>query len=81
MRPFALLVVAETADTKYPGAGSDYKYAYMTSNSYKGTNGEDNDQTTVYEAWTGSENVTLKYDGAIGTPLQAGDRADVHQRW
>ena len=45
----------------------------MTSDSYEGTNGEDNDKTTVYEAWTGSENVTLKYDGATGTPKHAGD--------
>ena len=60
-------------NSKYSGAGSDYKYAYMTSDSYEGTNGEDNDKTTVYEAWTGSENVTLKYDGASGTTKHAGD--------
>ena len=66
--------VAVVVDSnKYSGAGSDYKYAYMTSDSYEGTNGEDNDKTTVYEAWTGSENVTLKYDGATGTPKHAGD--------
>ena len=60
-------VAVVVAKAKYNGAGSDYKYAYMTSDSYKGTNGEDNDETTVYEAWTGSENVTLKYDGGDGT--------------
>lgn len=66
--------VAVVVDSnKYSGAGSDYKYAYMTSDSYEGTNGEDNDKTTVYEAWTGSENVTLKYDGANGTTKRAGD--------
>ena len=66
--------VAVVVDSnKYSGAGSDYKYAYMTSDSYEGTNGEDNDKTTVYEAWTGSENVTLKYDGANGTTKYAGD--------
>ena len=66
--------VAVVVDSnKYSGAGSDYKYAYMTSDSYEGTNGEDNDKTTVYEAWTGSENVTLKYDGATGTTKHAGD--------
>ena len=66
--------VAVVVDSsKYSGAGSDYKYAYMTSDSYEGTNGEDNDKTTVYEAWTGSENVTLKYDGATGTSKHAGD--------
>ena len=65
--------VAVVVDSnKYSGAGSDYKYAYMTSDSYEGTNGEDNDKTTVYEAWTGSENVTLKYDGANGTTKHAG---------
>ena len=42
--------VAVVVDSnKYSGAGSDYKYAYMTSDSYEGTNGEDNDKTTVYE--------------------------------
>ena len=41
--------VAVVVDSnKYSGAGSDYKYAYMTSDSYEGTNGEDNDKTTVY---------------------------------
>ena len=66
--------VAVVVDSnKYSGAGSDYKYAYMTSDSYEGTNGEDNDKTTVYEAWTGSENVTLKYDGGNGTPKSAGN--------
>ena len=66
-------VAVVVAKDKYNGAGSDYKYAYMTSNSYEGTNGEDNDKTTVYEAWTGSENVTLKYDGGNGTPKSAGN--------
>ena len=66
-------VAVVVAKAKYNGAGSDYKYAYMTSDSYKGTNGEDNDETTVYEAWTGSENVTLKYDGGDGTPKSAGN--------
>ena len=62
-------------DTKYNGAGTDYKYAYMTADSYEGTNGEDNDKTTVYEAWNGSENVTLKYDGSASEAdqRQAGD--------
>ena len=59
--------------SKYNGAGSDYQYAYMTSDSYEGTNGEDNDKTTVYEAWNGSETVTLKYDGANGPVKKAGD--------
>ena len=68
-----VLVVMKDSNDKYPGAGSDYKYAYMTSNSYKSKDGENNDEATVYEAWTGSENVTLKYDGGNGTPLKAGD--------
>ena len=66
-------VAVVAATSKYNGAGSDYKYAYMTSASYEGTNGEDNDKTTVYEAWTGSEDATLKYDGANGPAKQAGD--------
>ena len=68
-------VAVIAANSKYNGAGSDYKYAYMTSASYEGTNGEDNDKTTVYEAWTGSEDVTLKYDGTASTAdqRQAGD--------
>ena len=68
-------VAVVAATSKYNGAGSDYKYAYMTSASYEGTNGEDNDKTTVYEAWTGSEDVTLKYDGTASTndQRQAGD--------
>ena len=66
-------VAVVIGDSKYSGAGSDYKYAYMTSDSYEGTNGEDNDKTTVYEAWTGSENVSLKTDGTVRTSLQAGD--------
>ena len=66
-------VAVIVASNSYSGAGSDYKYAYMTSDSYEGTNGEDNDKTTVYEAWNGTENVTLKYDGANGTTKKAGD--------
>ena len=66
-------VAVVTADATYSGAGSDYKYAYMTSDSYEGTNGEDNDKTTVYEAWNGTENVTLKYDGSDGAKKKAGD--------
>ena len=66
-------VAVVAADSKYDGASSDYKYAYMTSASYEGTNGEDNDKTTVYEAWNGSENITLKYDGSNGTSKAAGD--------
>ncbi len=60
-------------DTKYNGAGTDYKYAYMTADSYEGTNGEDNDKTTVYEAWNGTQNVALKYDGSDGDTKKAGD--------
>ena len=45
----------------------------MTSDAYKGTEGEDNDDVTVYEVWNGSENVTLKYDGNDGQLLKAGD--------
>ena len=66
-------VAVVAANSKYDGASSDYKYAYMTSASYEGTNGEDNDKTTVYEAWNGSENITLKYDGSNGTAKAAGD--------
>ena len=73
-------VLVVIGNGKYSGAGSDYKYAYMTSDSYEGTNGEDNDKTTVYEAWTGSENVTLKYDGANGTTKARWRRSDLHQR-
>ena len=66
-------VAVVTADATYSGAGSNYKYAYMTSDAYKGTEGEDNDDVTVYEVWNGSENVTLKYDGNDGQLLKAGD--------
>ena len=67
-------VAVVIGNSKYDGAGSDYKYAYMTSDSYAGSkDNEDNDDITVYEAWTGSENVTLKYDGANGTTKHAGD--------
>ena len=66
-------VAVVTADSTYSGAGSNYKYAYMTSDAYKGTEGEDNDDVTVYEVWNGSENVTLKYDGNDGKLLKAGD--------
>ena len=60
--------------TKYDGAGSDYKYAYMTSDSYAGSkDNEDNDDITVYEAWTGSENATLKVDDNNGAKKSAGD--------
>ena len=58
-----VLVVA--ADAKYPGAGSDFKYAYLTSDPYDTKDGEDNDQSTVFEAWNGSENVVLKTDGKV----------------
>ena len=66
-------VAVVTADATYSGAGSNYKYAYMTSDAYKGTEGEDNDDVTVYEVWNGSENVTLKHDGNDGKLLKAGD--------
>ena len=66
-------VAVVTADATYSGAGSNYKYAYMTSASYTGTDGEDNDDVTIYEAWNGSENVTLKFDGNDGASLNAGD--------
>ena len=66
-------VAVVTADATYSGAGSNYQYAYMTSDAYKGTEGEDNDDVTVYEVWNGSENVTLKYDGNDGKLLKAGD--------
>ena len=66
--------VAVVVDSnKYSGAGSDYKYAYMTSDTQESTEGEDNDKTLVYEAWTGSENVTLKYDGTDAKKLGEGD--------
>ena len=66
--------VAVVVDSdSYSGVGSNYMYAYMTSDSYKSTEGEDNDNVTVYEVWNGSENVTLKYDGNDGTTLSAGE--------
>ena len=69
----SIRVLVLTSDKKLEASGSDYKYAYMTSDSYEGTNGEDNDKTTVYEAWTGSKNVTLKYDGTDAKKLGEGD--------
>ena len=45
----------------------------MTSDTQESTEGEDNDKTLVYEAWTGSENVTLKYDGTDAKKLGEGD--------
>lgn len=46
----------------------------MTSDSYAGSkDNEDNDDITVYEAWTGSENATLKVDDNNGTKKSAGD--------
>lgn len=72
LKPFAVAVVI--GNSKYDGAGSDYKYAYMTSDSYAGSkDNEDNDDITVYEAWTGSENATLKVDDNNGTKKSAGD--------
>ena len=59
-----VLVVA--ADSKYAGAGSDYKYAYLTADPYDDKSGEDNDESTIFEAWTGSESVVLKTDGKVG---------------
>ena len=66
-------VAVVVASDPYSGVGSNYMYAYMTSDSYKSTEGEDNDDVTVYEVWNGSKNVTLKYDGNDGKPLSAGD--------
>ena len=67
-------VAVVIGDSKYSGAGSDYKYAYMTSDSYAGSkDNEDNDDITVYEAWTGSENATLKVDDNNGAKKSAGD--------
>ena len=46
----------------------------MTSDSYAGSkDNEDNDDITVYEAWTGSENATLKVDDNNGAKKSAGD--------
>ena len=68
-----VLVIAANDTKKLSGAGSDYKYAYLTQDSYVSKDGEDNDSTTVYEVWNGSENVTLKFDGNDGTVLKKGD--------
>ena len=66
-------VLVVIGNGKYSGAGSDYKYAYLTADPYNTKDGENNDQSTVFEAWTGSENVSLKTDGTVRTSLQAGD--------
>ena len=68
-----VLVIAASDNKKLSGAGSDYKYAYLTQDSYVSKDGEDNDSTTVYEVWNGSENVTLKFDGNDGKELKKGD--------
>ena len=65
----SIRVLVLTSDKKLEASGSDYKYAYMTSDTQESTEGEDNDKTLVYEAWTGSENVTLKYDGTDAKKL------------
>ena len=67
-----VLVIAASDNKKLSGAGSDYKYAYLTQDSYVSKDGEDNDSTTVYEVWNGSENVTLKFDGNDGKVLKKG---------
>ena len=67
------VLVITSGDKKLSGAGSDYKYAYLTQDSYVSKDGEDNDSTTVYEVWNGSENVTLKYDGNDGKVLKKGE--------
>ena len=69
----SIRVLVLTSDKKLEASGSDYKYAYMTSDTQESTEGEDNDKTLVYEAWTGSENVTLKYDGTDAKKLGEGD--------
>ena len=69
----SIRVLVLTSDKKLEASGSDYKYAYMTSDTQESTEGEDNDKTLVYEAWTGSENVTLKYDGTDAKKLGKGD--------
>ena len=60
-----VLVVAAADDKKLSGAGSDYSYAYLTADPYDTKDGEDNDESTVFEVWTGSENVVLKTDGKV----------------
>ena len=67
------VLVITSGTKKLSGAGSDYKYAYLTQDSYVSKDGEDNDSTTVYEVWNGSENVPLKYDGSDGKVLHKGD--------
>ena len=69
----SIRVLVLTSDKKLEASGSDYKYAYMTSDTQESTECEDNDKTLVYEAWTGSENVTLKYDGTDAKKLGEGD--------
>ena len=69
----SIRVLVLASDKKLEASGSDYKYAYMTSDTQESTEGEDNDKTLVYEAWTGSENVTLKYDGTDAKKLGEGD--------
>ena len=58
-----VLVVAADDNSKLSGAGSDYSYAYLTADPYNTKDGEDNDESTVYEVWNGSENLVLKTDG------------------
>ena len=60
-----VLVVAADDNSKLSGAGSDYSYAYLTADPYDTKDGEDNDESTVFEVWTGSENVVLKTDGKV----------------
>ena len=62
----ARVLVITTGTTKISGAGSDYSYAYLTADPYDIKDGEDNDESTVFEAWNGSENVILKTDGKVG---------------
>ena len=69
----SIRVLVLTSDKKLEASASDYKYAYMLSDTQESTEGEDNDKTLVYEAWTGSENVTLKYDGTDAKKLSEGD--------
>ncbi len=62
----ARVLVITTGTAKISGAGSDYSYAYLTADPYDTKDGEDNDESTVFEAWNGSENVVLKTDGKVG---------------
>ena len=61
----ARVLVITTGTAKISGAGSDYSYAYLTADPYDTKDGEDNDESTVFEAWNGSENVVLKTDGKV----------------